>query len=89
MLTRALEEALSYLRRSTSSGWASLSVDELIHDLETEIANCRNSGRFDSNTLTFLFAPTGPIQETAIDNGWGEEFLRVSETVDRYTNLSD
>ena len=32
--------------------------------------------------VSILFAPTGPIQETAISSGWGDEFLAVAARCD-------
>jgi hypothetical protein len=86
ILISALEETLSYLRNSQSSGWASMSVEEIIEELESEIAKAQNSGPFDAKLLSFLFAPTGAIQETSIDNGWGDDFVRISKIVDQFTS---
>ncbi|HEU0293407.1 MAG TPA: hypothetical protein VFR47_11765 [Anaerolineales bacterium] len=86
ILISALEKTLSYLRNSHSSDWASMPVEEIIEELESEIAKAGNSGLFDAKRLSFLFAPTGVIQETSIDNGWGDEFIRISNIVDQFTN---
>jgi hypothetical protein len=32
--------------------------------------------------ITILYAPTGPIQETAISSGWGDEFLVLADRCD-------
>ena len=84
-LNSALEETISFLRNSQSSDWAGMSVGELILELESEIERIKNSKAADAKRIGFLFAPTGPIQEISIDNGWGDEFLRLSEIVDRCT----
>jgi hypothetical protein len=84
-LIGALEETISYLRKSQSSPWAPLSVEEIITRLEAELAKARNAKPMDVNLLDRLFAPTGLIQEISIDNGWGTKFLRISEVVDRFT----
>jgi hypothetical protein len=60
-------------------------VEEIVEELEAILGTCRNSHRYDSYALSFLFAPTGAIQETAIDNGWGNEYLRISEVIDEFT----
>jgi hypothetical protein len=85
ILNSALEETISFLRNSQSSDWAGMSVEELILELESEIESIKNSQSADAKRIGFLFAPTGPIQEISIDNGWGDEFLRVSEIVDQCT----
>jgi hypothetical protein len=35
-------------------------------------------------TLSMYFAPTGPIQEISISNGWSEIYLKLSEQFDKY-----
>ena len=88
-LISALERTASYLRHSRTSEWANMSLEEIIQSLEAEIAKLRSSQPFDPNVLDDLFAPTGPIQETLIDNGWGDEFLALSEVVDKFTGKSN
>ena len=83
-LISALEETISYLRKSQSSDWSSIPVEEIIRRLEAEINKARNAKPVDVILLDRLFAPTGVIQETSIDNGWGTKFLRISEVVDQF-----
>jgi len=61
-------------------------VEEIIQNLEAEIAKARNTQPIDSELLKLLFAPTGAIQETAKDHGWAENYLKISEIVDEFTN---
>ena len=84
-LNSALAEPVSLLRNSQSSIYAGLTVEEIIEKLEAEIMKAKNYQPIDAKLLRLLFAPTGAIQDTAIDNGWGEEFLRISEVVDPFT----
>jgi len=86
-LISALEEMIILLKNSQSSDWASMSIEEIIQELESEIAKAKHSEGIDTKLLGLLFAPTGAIQETSIDNGWGNGFLRISEVVDEF--LSD
>ena len=60
-------------------------VEEIIQDLESEIAKAKNTQSINSELLGLLFAPTGAIQEAAIDNGWTEEYLKISEIIDQFT----
>jgi len=83
-LISALEETITYLRKSESSGWSNLSVEEIIRKLEVEVAKARDAKPVDVYTLERLFAPTGAIQEASIDNGWGTRFLHLSEIVDEF-----
>ncbi|HEU4885929.1 MAG TPA: hypothetical protein VFT45_27070 [Longimicrobium sp.] len=50
-------------------------VDPLIHDLENGSLPARFS-------IDILFAPTGPLQETAMSSGWGDEFLALASRCD-------
>jgi hypothetical protein len=36
--------------------------------------------------LSGYFAPTGPLQEISLSNGWGEIYLKVSEQYDKYAH---
>ena len=81
-LITTLEETIGLLKNSQPSDWASMSIEEIIQELEAEIAKAKNSERIDRKLLSFLFAPTGSIQEISIDNGWGDDFLRISEVID-------
>lgn len=87
-LISALQETVSFLQNSQSSGWAPMSVEEIIQELESEIAKAKISKPIDTKSLGFLFAPTGAIQETSIDSGWGEDFLRISNIIDQFTTDS-
>lgn len=84
-LISALEETISYLRTSQSSPLSHMPIEEIIRRLEAEVRKAKNSKPMDINLLDHLFAPTGVIQETSIDNGWGTTFLRISEIVDEFT----
>ena len=80
----ALEETVAYLRHSQTSSSSSMSVEEIIRKLEAEIVKAKNAKLLDVVNLELLFAPTGAIQETSIDNGWGTKFLRLAEIVDDF-----
>lgn len=83
-LITALEETIAYLQKPESPNWSSMPSEEIIRKLEVEISKARNAKPMDIYTLEFLFAPTGVIQETSIDNGWGTKFLHLSEIVDEF-----
>lgn len=83
-LIAALEETISYLRRSESSNWSNMPVEEIIRKLEAEVNKVKAAKPIDVIMLDRLFAPTGVIQEISIDNGWGTKFLRISEIVDEF-----
>jgi hypothetical protein len=83
-LISALEETISYLRNSKSSGWSNMPIEQIIRKLEAEVNKAKGAKPIDVITLERLFAPTGVIQETSIDNGWGTKFLRISEIIDEF-----
>jgi hypothetical protein len=80
----ALEETISCLKKSRSSDWSPMSVEEIIRRLDIELAKAKNSKPVDVNFLDHLFAPTGVIQEISMESGWGTKFLRISEVIDRF-----
>jgi hypothetical protein len=80
----ALQETISYLRKSQVSNWSPMPVEEIIRRLEAELTKAQNAKPMDVNLLERLFAPTGAIQEISIENGWGARFLRLSEAVDEF-----
>jgi len=84
-LTKALEQTILFLRQSEDSLWSSLSVDEIIEQLENELSKIKNSQKIDVKRLSYLFAPTGSIQDVSIDNGWGNEFIELSNVIDLFT----
>jgi len=87
-LISALEEVLAHLQISESSDFSHVPVGEIIEKLEFERAKPDKPQDIDIRLLTHLFAPTGPIQETAMDNGWGDEYLKISVVVDRFTDAN-
>jgi hypothetical protein len=84
-LAAALEKTLGLLRESESSLYGSLSVAELIRQIEAELGKRKKSQPVDFQRLGLLFAPTSSLQEISIDNGWGDAFIEVASIVDRYT----
>lgn len=87
-LVSALNETITLLRTSRTSGKISMPVDEVIRRLEAEVAKAENAKPIDVNLLDRFFAPTGVIQEISVENGWGTRFLRLSEVVDQFTGYA-
>ncbi len=84
-LIQALEETILLLQTSESSGWSDMSVEEITGTLEAELARARSAKPVDVKILDLLFAPTGAMQETSMDNGWGTTFLRMADVIDQFT----
>jgi hypothetical protein len=78
-----LRECLSHLERSTDSGWSTGSVAALKESVAQMIAQLDQGRSANPQWLGILFAPTGDLQETAIDNGWGEAFLDLAARFER------
>lgn len=79
-----LKRTLELVEASRTSGWAGGSVAELASELRAIIAALESHTSFDRHALRALFGPTGPLQETSIDNGWGGEFLSLAQRVDAF-----
>ncbi len=80
----ALVRTLELVRVSEESIWTNTSKSRIETVLSDAIMALGKGDTIDSRDLQFLFLPTGAIQETAVDNGWGGEFLALAESVDDY-----
>lgn len=78
----ALQRTLDLVRGSASAVWAPDEVPQIAEDLEAALLALKSGAQVDRARLRMLFAPTGSIQETALSNGWGDEFLVLSACVD-------
>jgi hypothetical protein len=67
---------------SQDSDWCSLTAAEIVTALDRAIASLETGGEIDRAELTLLFAPTGSLQETAMANGWADEYLALSGAFD-------
>lgn len=85
-LVAALERTMERLASSEDSLWTSWSAAEVREELDAALRAIRQGGRVDGAALRLLFAPTGPIQELSMANGWAEEMLRLAEVVDASMN---
>ena len=56
--------------------------EEALTEFDQLVANIESDRFFDLSKLSFLFAPTAPIQEVSISSGWGREFVDVSAKFD-------
>jgi len=51
-------------------------------EIDAKIAAIRRGTLPPKPELTWLFAPTGPIQETSLSSGWGWKFIELSARFD-------
>lgn len=70
------------IEKSEASLYASSATSEMIAALQNIKDDFLKTGSFDQEKLAYLLAPTGPIQEISIDNGWREKFLQVAQEID-------
>ncbi|HQZ99654.1 MAG TPA: hypothetical protein PLJ62_05620 [Thermoflexales bacterium] len=78
-LISAFDELAGLLRRSEESLYAQRTPAQAASAITREIDSLTRAQTFaDYDELRLLFAPTGALQEIAIDNGWGEAFLRIA-----------
>lgn len=80
----ALLRTLELVESSRTSAYAHDTVEDIAQRLRTAVTALESGGPVDRSGLGLLFAPTGSIQDTSIDNGWAEEFLAVSGVIDRF-----
>ena len=78
----AIEELLKHLEESDDSLYSGYSVIELIQRVEAAKSKLQSDDLTASRDLWPLLVPTGPLQETAIDNGWADQFLIIANRLD-------
>jgi len=81
-LRAILEECLHYTDLSEDSVWSCMDVSEIRFSLKKAIGRLENRKKVRLRSLSFLFLPTGPLQEVSISNGWAEEFLELAAKFD-------
>ena len=74
-LLKLLHKTIDYLKDSNESTFADQTPKELI----AEINNCIKQNN--KQKINILFMPTAPLQDTAIDNGWGDEYCKIATEV--------
>jgi len=80
----ALRRTLELVEASRTSPYAHDTVEDIADRLRSAVHALESGERVDRSGLGLLFAPTGSVQETSTDNGWGEECLALSEVIDAF-----
>ena len=83
ILKSQLKNLLEHLHLSENSACATISVLELKTFINDTIGKVENNEVVEIDKLKILIAPTGSLQEISIDNGWGKEFLKISEKIEK------
>lgn len=60
------------------------SEKQLISDIDVYIAKLKSNDFSCNNKISFLFAPTGDLQEIAISSGWSDEYMKLAEVIDNH-----
>lgn len=83
-LLRVLDEVMgivtAFPQDTTWSRWAT--ADSMIAELCDHADRLRAGDLSMVRELSFLFAPTGSLQEVSLSSGWGERFVAVAERFD-------
>lgn len=62
--------------------WSSwVDADDALGEIDRALALLER-GELPAGTLRVFFAPTGPLQETALSSGWGDEFCALADLYD-------
>ena len=84
-VVEALQRTLELVESSSrTSYYAPEGAEQIARHLRVAIAALDSGEPVDCADLGLLFAPTGAIQETSLANGWGDEFLSLSQIVDAF-----
>jgi hypothetical protein len=83
-IVEVLTRTLTLVESSADSDWSHTSAADVAEELRRAITALESGKGLDRRGLALLFAPTGPIQETSFDNGWGDEGLVLAAAVDGY-----
>jgi len=81
-LLECIQKTKKRIEGSDDSVWTSITCLEVVEHLAKAEKNISAGKEYDERHLSMLFAPTGPIQEISIENGWGDEFLNLSSNFD-------
>ena len=76
-------------RPSNCFDWSSWEdAEDALREMDALIDILTWGGLPDRLVVSVLFAPTGPIQEVSLSNGWAYEFLILAERFDRAEKLA-
>ena len=82
-LAAVLAETADRVAASPESPWAGATPEALAAALRTERDALLSTGALrDPGGLRALFLPTGKLQETALDGGWGDAYLVLARRFD-------
>lgn len=83
----AFERIIELLENSEDTIWANYTAAEAKEILQTELENYKQTHKISDSgkhQINFLFLPTSALQEISVDNGWGNEYVKLSGIFDKY-----
>jgi hypothetical protein len=82
-LLSVLAATKELLLRSKEEGWADEKPDEMVLEINKTISYLIDPDQsIRPDIAKIMFAPTGPIQEIAMSNGWVDEYMALSAEFD-------
>jgi hypothetical protein len=83
-LVQVLREARALLARPENDfDWSSwMDAGAALNEVDGLIAELESGRLPDQGDVSFLFVPTGPMQEVSLSSGWGSAFLALANRCD-------
>jgi hypothetical protein len=82
-----LRKTLGFLDKSQESHWAEMPLEEQKKLINAAAEAIENVQPFDKEPLRAEYAPVGSLQETAVSNRWGEEYIALAEEFEELIDL--
>jgi hypothetical protein len=81
-LCENLEKLYQLLVQSNDSAWSNESASKVAENVKCIYSDLKVGKRIDISRFLIQKLPTGPIDDIAIDNGWGDEWIEISKVLD-------
>jgi hypothetical protein len=62
------------------SSWEN--AESAIGEIKALLEKISNNNNLYKDEISFIFAPTGPLQEVSLSSGWSDVFLKIAEKYD-------
>lgn len=85
-LVAILEDVQSFLAESDDSVWSDMEVVKVTDIIKSSIISLKTKNKAKLAKIEYLFLPTAPLQEIAMENGWVDEYLVLAEKFDAVSN---
>ncbi|MDR1451324.1 MAG: hypothetical protein LBI57_03205 [Helicobacteraceae bacterium] len=82
-----LNKTLEFLNKSKRSDWAEMPLEDQKKLIATAIDALENNRSIDKEALKAEFAPISSLQETAVSNRWGEDYITLAEEFEELIKL--